>query len=114
TALHMSPADALHNFDINEYEQSVFKPIVDGTQNIQQNVTTLFKVSSEIENDVTDVANKGNYDLLLIELGKSIYEGTLLGRVLGFTTRIINPEKLLQTVTGRDSLFDTSILDEKT
>lgn len=114
TALHLAPADTLHNFDIHEYEQNIFKPIADGTHNIQQNITTLFKVSSEIENDVTDVANKGNYDLLLIELGKSIYEGTLLGRVLGFTTRIINPEKLLQTVTRRDSLFDTSIFDERT
>lgn len=114
TALHIPPADSLHNYDINDYEKNTFQPIVHEAQNINQNVTTLFKVSNEVESEITTVANRGNYDLLLIELGKSIYEGTLLGRVLGFTTRIINPEKLLNTVTGRDSLFDTSILDERT
>lgn len=114
TALHLSPASSLHNYDINEYEKNVFTPIINESHNIQQNVTTLFKVSNDIEGEINNVAVKGNYDLLLIELGKSIYEGSLLGKVLGFTTRIINPEKLLNTVTGKDSLFDTSLFDEKT
>jgi hypothetical protein len=35
-------------------------------------------------------------------LGKSMYEGSLLGRLLGFTTKIINPEKLLNTVKGKE------------
>jgi hypothetical protein len=28
-------------------------------------------------------------------LGKSIFEGSLLGKVIGFTTRIINPDRLI-------------------
>jgi hypothetical protein len=27
-----------------------------------------------------------DYDLLLVGLGKSIFEGTILGKVIGFTT----------------------------
>jgi hypothetical protein len=29
------------------------------------------------------VANQGDYDLLLVGLGKSIFEGTILGKVMG-------------------------------
>jgi hypothetical protein len=61
-----------------------------------------FKASTDIENDLTSITNKGHYDLLLIMLGKSMYEGSLLGRLLGFTTKIINPEKLLNTVKGKE------------
>lgn len=57
------------------------------------------------------MANKGDYDLLLIGIGESIYEGTLLGKLFGFTTNIINPEKLLHTVTGKD---EQSPFDERT
>ena len=74
----------------------------------------MFKASNDIEYDITDVANKGNYDLLLIGLGQSIFEGSFLGKVLGFTTRLINPEKLIKTVTGKEKLFDNSPFDERT
>lgn len=77
-------------------------------------MTTLFKASTDIENDLVNITNKGHYDLLLIMLGKSIYEGTLLGKLLGFTTKIINPEKLLNTVNGRSYIFNASPFDDFT
>lgn len=77
-------------------------------------MTTLFKASTDIENDLVNITNKGHYDLLLIMLGKSIYEGTLLGKLLGFTTKIINPEKLLNTVKGRSYIFNASPFDDFT
>lgn len=40
-------------------------------------------------------------------MGKSIYEGSFLGKLLGMTTKIINPEKLYRTLTGSsDNGFD--------
>lgn len=77
-------------------------------------MTTLFKASTDIENDLVNITNKGHYDLLLIMLGKSIYEGTLLGKLLGFTTKIINLEKLLNTVKGRSYIFNASPFDDFT
>ncbi len=56
----------------------------------------------------------GDYDLLLVGLGKSIFEGTLLGKVIGFTSRIINPERLLDKFTGKEGLFVNSPFDERT
>src|SRR5690606_9592773 len=49
-----------------------------------------------------------------ISIGQSIFEGSLLGKILGFTTRIINPDRLIGQVTGRESLFDNSPFDEGT
>ena len=59
---------------------------------LQQKIYTLFKASNDINYDLIETANHGEYDLLLVGFGQSIFEGTLLGKVLGFTTRIINPE----------------------
>jgi hypothetical protein len=74
----------------------------------------LFKVSNDIDSDIAEVANKGDYDLLLIGIGQSIFEGSLLGKILGFTTRIIDPEELLNQVTGKDKLFENSPFDQRT
>jgi hypothetical protein len=57
---------------------------------------------------------QGDYDLLLVGLGKSIFEGTILGKVIGFTTRIINPDRLIDKFTGKEGLFENSPFDERT
>jgi hypothetical protein len=51
---------------------------------------------------------------LLVGLGKSIFEGTILGKVIGFTTRIINPDRLIDKFTGKEGLFENSPFDERT
>ncbi len=114
TAMCISPSEELSHFDTEEFEEGNFKPVVEEAKVINRQVATLFKTSGDIPGEIISVANKGDYDLLLISLGQSIYEGSLLGKLLGFTTRIINPEKLLNTVTGKESLFENSPFDEKT
>lgn len=114
TAMHIASADKLFTYDPEEHEKESFAPVVQEAEKLNQKITTLYKVTGDIDGETTNVANKGEYDLLLIELGQSIFEGTLLGKVLGFTTRIINPETLINTVTGRENLFDHSSLDENT
>ncbi len=114
TAMHLSPANELHHFDIEDYEKESFTPVIQESGVLNQKVSTLFKVSSDFDSEITTVANQGNYDLLLISSAQSIFEGTLLGKILGFTTRIINPETLLNTVTGRENLFETPVIDDTT
>ncbi len=63
--------------------------------------------------EITGITNSGDYDLLLVGMGKSVFEGTLLGRILGFTTRVINPEKIYDTFKGRESLFTGGVFDER-
>lgn len=114
TALHLSPVNELHYYNTDEYEIKTFKSVVDESISLNRKVITLFKASTDLDSEIINVANKGDYDMLLINLRESIYEGSFLGRLLGFTTRIINPETLLNTVTGKDSLFDTTPFDEHT
>jgi hypothetical protein len=64
-------------------------------------ISTIFKVTNDIETEIVDVANHGDYDLLLVGLGKSILNA-LFGRVVGFTTRIINPDRLIDKFTGKE------------
>ena len=87
---------------------------VENTIYIAQLKINLVDYNAEmLTTDITHVANQGEFDLLLMGVGQSIFEGSLLGKVLGFTTRIINPEKILNTVTGKEKIFDNSPFDEQ-
>jgi Kef-type K+ transport system membrane component KefB len=114
TALHLSLSDEMHPFNIDDKEKSSFNPIVKEATILKQEITTIFKATIDIETEITDIANQGDYDLLLVGLGKSIFEGTILGKVIGFTTRIINPERLIDKFTGKEGLFANSPFDERT
>lgn len=114
TAMHLSPTNGLHHFNVDEYERESFEPVLQESKSINQKLTTLFKASNDIESDISENANKGDFDLLLIGVGQSIFKGSLLGKILGFTTGFINPEKILKKVTGREKLFDDSPFDETT
>ena len=114
TALHLSLSDEMHAYNLEEYEQEAFEPILLESKTINQEITTIFKATVDIETDITDIATKGNFDLVLVGLGKSIFEGTLLGKVLGFTSRIINPDRLLDKFTGKEGLFHNSPFDDRT
>lgn len=112
--MHLSVSDEMHGFNIEEYEKETFEPIIEESKILNQNITTIFKATTDIETDIADVATKGDYDLLLVGLGKSIFEGTILGKVIGFTTRIINPDRLLDKITGKEGLFSNPIFDDRT
>lgn len=114
TAMHLTPVNDIHLYNIDEYEKESFAPVIEESENLNQKITTLFKASGNIDSEIAEVANKGNYDLLLTGVEQSIYEGSLLGKILGFTTRIINPDRLLGQVSGRESLFEDSPFDEHT
>ena len=114
TAMHLTMSDEMHAYNLEEYETTTFEPIVKEAVKLNQEITTIFKATGDIETDIADIAKQGQYDLVLVGLGKSIYEGTLLGKVLGFTSRIINPDRLLDKFTGKEGLFENSPFDERT
>lgn len=114
TAMHLTMSDEMHAYNLEEYETTTFEPIVKESVKLNQEITTIFKATGDIETDIADIAKEGQYDLVLVGVGKSIYEGTLLGKVLGFTSRIINPDRLLDKFTGKEGLFENSPFDERT
>ena len=112
--MHLAQTNEIHQFNIKDLEQDTITPIKEEALALKQKITTIFRASNDVARDVAEVANKGGYDLLLIGIGQSIYEGSFLGRVLGFTTRIINPERLKNKLTGKEKLFNTSHFDDRT
>lgn len=114
TALHLCPNHSLHHYNVDEYEYESFVPVVDESKLLNQQITTLFKASDDIDNDIVEIVNKGDFDLLLIGIGQSIFEGSLLGRILGYTTRIVNPDRLIQKVSGKEKMTDNSSFDDRT
>ncbi|AWA28990.1 cation/H(+) antiporter [Flavobacterium magnum] len=114
TAMHLTLSNELHTFNLADQEKKSFSPIIHESEALGQKILTLFKASNDIDNDIVEIANQGEYDLLLVGLGHSIFEGTLLGKVLGYTTRIINPDRLLDKFTGKEGLFENSPFDERT
>ncbi len=114
TALHVTAGSELNQFNTEEYERDSFQPIESEAQLLSLSVNTLFKPTQNIDQEIADTANVGQFDLLLIGMGNSVFEGTLLGKILGFTSRIINPEKLYEAITGKENLFEDGIFDDRT
>lgn len=114
TALHLSPANELNQFNAFEYEKESFAPIQAEATALGQPVISLFKPSDNIDDDIIETANKGEFDLLLVGIGKSVFEGTLLGKILGLTTSVVNPERLYETLKTKGSLFSFGTFDERT
>lgn len=114
TAMHLSPINELNHYNTREYERESFAPIYEESKDLNQKFIPMFKPSLDIDSDIVEVANDGEYDLLLVGLGQSMFEGSILGKILGFTGRIINPDHILSKVTGKESLFESSVFHERT
>ncbi|MEL1241602.1 cation:proton antiporter [Flavobacterium flavipallidum] len=113
-AMHCSLSSEIHSFDVKDHERKMLAPIMKESQVLEQEVLSVFKVTNDIDADIIETANQGEYDLLLVGMGRSIFDETFLGRILGFTTQIVNPDRLIDKFTGREGLFENSPFDERT
>ncbi len=113
TAIHLVPSTEINNYNAEEFERESFRVFKKEANKQNIPVNTIFKPSLDIERELIDTANHGDYDLMIVGSGKSIYEGTLLGKILGITTKFINPERLFDTLIGTEKLFENTIFDER-
>ncbi|HBL77553.1 MAG: transporter [Bacteroidetes bacterium GWF2_42_66] len=114
SALHVSPNSLLNKFKMDDYERESFDPLVAESKKLNQPVEKIFKISEDIQSDIVETINEGDYDLLLVGIGHSIFKGSLLGNLLGYSTRFFNPDYLLDRVSGKEKLFKTSSFAELT
>ncbi len=113
-ALHVTPSADINQYQLAEYEKESFKPIKSEANKIGLSINTTYKVSNDVSDEILSDANSGAYDLMLVGVGQSVFEGTLLGQFIGITANALSPDKLLGTLTGRSNIFKTqNILDEK-
>lgn len=111
SALHLEPSNELHQYNIREVEKESFKPIKREANKYNLTLQTYFKPTLDFDKEIIDTANEGDYDLLIVGMGQSMYEGSFLGKLLGITTKIINPEKLYHTLTGNEKILDNGFDD---
>lgn len=114
TALHLSIGNELNSYNSIEFEKESFIPLNEESTRLGQPYTPIFQGTDDIQQEIATTANQGDYDLLLTGIGQSIYEGSMLGKILGFTTKVINPEKLYSTLTGREKKLSHSWMDART
>lgn len=113
TALHLAPSAQVNQFNLAERERDSFAQIRNEQRAMAVTVETVFKPSFDIDKELVDYANNGQYDLAIVGVGRSIYEGTLLGRLVGIGRRIIDPERLIDTITGKENLFEQAVFDDR-
>jgi Kef-type K+ transport system membrane component KefB len=113
TAIHLTPSTEINHYNAEEFERESFRQFKKEAKKHNIPVNTIFKPALDIERELIDTANQGDYDLMIVGSGKSIYQGTLLGKILGITTKFINPERLFDTLTGAEKLFENTIFDER-
>ena len=114
SALHMSPNGLFTKFKINDYEKESFNPIISESKILNLQVEKIFKTSEDIQKDIIETANTGDYDLLLVGQGQSIFKGSLLGHIFDYSTRYINPDFLNEKISGKEKLFSSSLFAEST
>lgn len=102
-ALHLTPADELFQADPESFERESFAPLIEESLRLGVEVTTLFKISDNLESDIAEVANLGGFNLLLIGVGQSVFKGSLLGKALGLTVRILDPHHIYSKLTGKET-----------
>ena len=83
TMLHLSPSNELNQYNLEEYERESFFPVEEASKKLRLPVTKLFKPSAQIDSEIIQTANSGQYNLLLIGFGSSVFTGTLLGKNIG-------------------------------
>jgi Kef-type K+ transport system membrane component KefB len=112
TALHLFAGNLFTKYKLDDIEKESFSSILNESKKTGLPLQTIFKVSDDITADIIS-ETKNKYDLLLVGIGKSIYEGTVLGRILGAASKIANPLWLLHLFrTQTTPIFDN--LDQRT
>jgi len=114
SALHMSPNGLFTKFKINDYEKESFNPIISESKILNLQVEKIFKTSEDIQKDIIETANTGDYDLLLVGQGQSIFKGSLLGHIFDYSTRYLNPDFLNEKISGREKHLNSSLFAEST
>lgn len=114
TALHVTPNADINKYQLEEYEKESFKPIKLESTKLGLNIKTSYKINNNVNDEILEDANSGNFDLLLVGSGQSLFEGTLLGQMIGITATALQPDKLIGSLIGKSSIFKgNKLLDDK-
>jgi Kef-type K+ transport system membrane component KefB len=113
TVLHFFSGNLFSQMRVEDIEKRSFEPVMEEAGTAGITVETIFRVSEDIEDDIASEANQG-YDLLLIGIGHSIFEGSALGNMLRHTTHALDPRWIYTRLVNRKKLSWEYHLDDRT
>lgn len=101
TMLHLSEGNMLYQSGIEEEEEEMFRPILEEANSLKQPINPVFEVTSNVHSNIAKIANKGEYDLLLLGEHESVFEHNVLGRVLNIPHKILHiPSRIMTMLFG--------------
>lgn len=101
TMLHLSEGNILYQYGMDEEEEEVFKPVISEATALNQKIIQRFEVTNDVCAKVAKIANKGEYNLLLICAKGSLFGASFLGKLFNFTNRIIHiPNHIRSKIKG--------------
>ncbi len=113
TALHLTPSNMLREYNVDEYEMNSFEPILSEAHELKISLEKIFKSSNNLEKDIVQTAHSADYDLLLIGVGPSVFDGTILGGVLKYVNLIVHPTLLIDLFSGADKYNKVPLFDNR-
>ncbi len=114
TTMHISPSNELNKYNLAEYEKESLGPIKKEASKLKLQISTLFKPALDIDKEIIETSNTNNYDFLLIGSGNSLFTGSIIGQLLGITSKILNPKNFIDTLKDRKIHYENSMFDEHT
>ncbi len=79
TALHITPSSELKPQDALIYEKEGFQPIRSTAQLLGIKIKTIYKNTEEVESEIKNTAQAGNYDLVLVGAAKPLFNDKVTG-----------------------------------
>lgn len=79
SALHLTPNSEIDLRTAKEYERESFRPIRQKAELLGVKIKTIYRVTDNVGDEITNIANNDGYDLLLVGASQSLFSDNKLG-----------------------------------
>lgn len=104
TAINLTYNPDITTAQIEEFEKESFSHIRDEAKKMKLQIDTRYQPVIDVRKEITKIAEDEHFDFMLVDAGKSLLKGTLLGSLVQ-ATKVLHPENLLKTITGDKKLI---------
>lgn len=108
TLLHVTEGNPLYQYDVDQQEEEIFKPIIDEAKSLEQEINQLFKISDNRARTTVKYANAEEINLILTGVNHFNYSDTLLGKSMKFLNKTLHiPVHFLSKVGKNKNIFQS-------
>lgn len=113
TALHITPSNELNVYNQREFERQNFQPIQAEAEKLKIGFNKMFEAAPDVEREIIRVATSFQYNLVMVGIGQSVFDGTLMKTLFGLTKRF-NPLRLFVKWFSAGKHDNLKSLDDQT